>query len=161
MRSNDITNRVHSNRLLQNSLTFPWHLPDNIHISLTKRNNKKCKWQVLKIISQNKQPLAKMMMLTKQSKVHNETIWKSPYLRKFVSLDLANWLIYMETGESCCLKWSLSLTLCEIPWRFSSIWPNVKISLTLCKIPWPWEILFLPDISLTAMNPDKDGRMPG
>ena len=32
--------RVHSNRLLQNSLTFPWHLPDSIHISLTKRNNK-------------------------------------------------------------------------------------------------------------------------
>ena len=77
-----------------------------------------------------------MMMLTKQSKVHNETIWKSPYLRKFLSLDLANWLIYMETGESCCLRWSFSLTLCEIPWRFSSILTNVKISLTLCKIPW-------------------------
>ena len=33
-------NRVRSNRLLQNSLTFPWHLPDSILISLTKRNNK-------------------------------------------------------------------------------------------------------------------------
>ena len=22
-------------------------------------------------------------------------------------------------------------------------------------IPWPWEILFLPDISLMAMNPDE------
>ena len=32
--------RVHSNRLLQNSLTFPWHLPDSIHISLTKCNKK-------------------------------------------------------------------------------------------------------------------------
>ena len=34
------TSRVHSNRRHQNSLTFPWHLPDSIHISLTKRNNK-------------------------------------------------------------------------------------------------------------------------
>ena len=32
--------RVHSNRRHQNSLTFPWHLPDSIHISLTKCNNK-------------------------------------------------------------------------------------------------------------------------
>ena len=88
-----------------------------------------------------------MMMLTKQSKVHNETIWKSPYLRKF--LDLANWLVYMETGESCCLKWSYSLTLCEIPWRFSSILSNVKISLTLCKIPWQFPDLEKFYFSLT------------
>ena len=33
------SDRVHSNRLLQNSLTFPWHLQDGIHISLTKLNN--------------------------------------------------------------------------------------------------------------------------
>ena len=77
-----------------------------------------------------------MVMSTKQSKVHNETIWKSTDLRNFPSLDLANLSIYMETGESCCLKWSFSLTLCEIPWRLSSILPNVKISLTHCKIPW-------------------------
>ena len=57
-------------------------------------------------------------------------------IEKILSLDLANWSIYVETGESCCLKWSFSLTLCEIPWRFSLILPNVKISLTLCKIPW-------------------------
>ena len=90
-----------------------------------------------------------MMMLTKQSKVHNETIWKSPYLRKFLSLDLANWLINMETGESCCLKWSFSLTLCEIPSRFSSILPNVKISLTLRKIPWQFPDLEKFYFSLT------------
>ena len=58
------------------------------------------------------------------------------YLIKFLSLDLANWSIYVETEESCCPKWSFSLTLSEIPWRFSSILPNVKISLRLCKIPW-------------------------
>ena len=90
-----------------------------------------------------------MMILTKQCKVHNETIWKSPYLRKFLGLDLANWSIYMETGESCCLKWSFSLTLSEIPWRFSSILPNVKISLTLCKIPWQFPDLEKFHFSLT------------
>ena len=122
-----------------------------------------------------------MTMLTKQSKVHtdNETIWKSPYLRKFLSLDLANWSIYMETGESCCLKWSFSLTLCEIPWRFSSILPNVKISLTLCKIPWqfpdlekfhfsltfPWRLWTLPDakiwtcVTLTLTNCHENGTL--
>ena len=80
-------------------------------------------------------------------------------LRKFLCLDLTNWSIYVETGESCCLKWSFSLTLCEIPWHFSSILPNVKISLTLCKIPWQFpyleKFIFLPDISLTAMNPEE------
>ena len=63
---------------------------------------------------------------------------------------------------SCCLKWSFSLTLCEIPWRFSSILPNVKTSLTLCKIPWqfpdlekfyfsltfPWRLWTLTGITL-------------
>ena len=107
-------------------------------------------WKFLpKDQSQNKRPLAKMMMLTKQSKVHNETIWKSPYLWKFLSHDLANWSIYMETGELCCLKWSYSLTLCEIPWRLSSILPNVKISLTLCKIPWQFPDLEKFYFSLT------------
>ena len=71
--------------------------------------------------------------------------------------------MYVETGESCCLKWSFSLTLCEIPWRFSSILLNVKISLTLCKIPWqfpdlekfyfsltfPWRLWTLIDENLT------------
>ena len=38
-------------------------------------------------------------MSTKQSKVHNETIRKSTDLRNFLSLDLANWSIYMETGD--------------------------------------------------------------
>ena len=40
-----------------------------------------------------------MMMSTKQSSVHNETIWKSTDLRNFPSLDLANLSLYMETGE--------------------------------------------------------------
>ena len=71
------------------------------------------------------------------------------YLIKFLSLDLANWSIYVETGESCCLKWSFSLTLSEIPWRFSSILPNVKISLTLCKIPWQFPALEKFYFSLT------------
>ena len=144
--------RVHSNRLLQNSLTFPWHLPDNIHISLTKRNNKKCKWQVLKIISQNKRPLAKMMMLKKQSKVHNETIWKSPYLRKILSLHIhGDWRVML----------SKMVIFPDIMWNSMTFFINfaecqnfpdtLQNSLT---IPWPWEILFLPDISLTAMNPD-------
>ena len=55
----------------------------------------------------------------------------------------------METGESRCLKWSFSLTLSEIPWRFSSILPNVKISLTLCKIPWQFPDLDKFYFSLT------------
>ena len=55
----------------------------------------------------------------------------------------------MVTGESCCLKWSFSLTLCEIPWHFSSILPNVKISLTLCKIPWQFPDLEKFYFSLT------------
>ena len=71
------------------------------------------------------------------------------YLIKFLSLDLANWSIYVETGESCCLKWSFSLTLSEIPWCFSSILPNVKISLTLCKIPWQFPDLEKFYFSLT------------
>ena len=92
--------RVHSCRLLQNSLTFPWHLPDSIHISLTKCNKKKCKWQVLKSISQNKRPPSqKVMMSTKQSEVHNETIWKSTHLRKILSLNLANWSILDMRGD--------------------------------------------------------------
>ena len=90
-----------------------------------------------------------MVMSTKQSKVYNETIWKSTDLRNFPSLDLANLSIYMETGESCCLKWSFSLTLCEIPWRLSSILPNVKISLTHCKIPWQFTDLEKFYFSLT------------
>ena len=90
-----------------------------------------------------------MMMSTKQSLIHNETIWKSTYLRNFLSLDLVNWSINIETGESCCLKWSFSLTLCEIPWRFSSILPNVKTSLTLCKIPWQFPDLEKFYFSLT------------
>ena len=90
-----------------------------------------------------------MVMSTKQSKVHDETIWKSTDLRNFPSLDLANLSIYMETGESCCLKWSFSLTLCEIPWRLSSILPNVKISLTHCKIPWQFTDLEKFYFSLT------------
>ena len=89
------------------------------------------------------------MMSTKQSLIHNETIWKSTYLRNFLSLDLVNWSINIETGESCCLKWSFSLTLCEIPWRFSSILPNVKTSLTLCKIPWQFPDLEKFYFSLT------------
>ena len=68
-----------------------------------------------------------MVTSTKQSLV--------TYLRKFLSLDLGNWSISMETGESCCLKWSFSFTLCEIPWRFSSILPNVKISWHFVKFP--------------------------
>ena len=108
-----------------------------------------------------------MMMSTKQSEVHNETICINTYLRKFLSLDLANWSIYMETGESCSLKWSFSLTLCEIQWRFSSILPNVKISLTLCKIPWqfpdlrkfycsltfPWQLWTLDKLTLKQQGP--------
>ena len=144
-----IMSRVHSNRLLQNSLTFPWHRPDSIHISLTKPKNKNCKWQLLKSISQNKRPMAKMMMSTKQSSVHNMTIWKRTYLRKLPCLDLANWSIYMETRESCCLKCSFSLTLCEIPWRSSSILPNAKISRTLCKVPWQFPDLEKFYFSLT------------
>ena len=54
---------------------------------------------------------------------------------------------------------SFSLTLCEIPWRFSSILPNVKISLTLCKIPWQFPDLekfyFSLTFYLTAMNPEE------
>ena len=104
----------------------------------------------LKSISQNKRPLARMMMSTKQSLIHNETIWKSTYLRNFLSLDLViNCSINIETRESCCLKWSFSLTLCEIPWRFSSILPNVKTSLTLCKIPWQFPDLEKFYFSLT------------
>ena len=87
------------------------------------------------------------------------------YLIKFLSLDLAIWSIYLETGESCCLKWSFSLTLSEIPWRFSSILPNVKISLTLCKIPWQFPDLEKFYFSLTFpwrlwtlwTNVDPDG----
>ena len=71
------------------------------------------------------------------------------YLIKFLSLHLANWSIYVETEESCCPKWSFSLTLSEIPWRFSSILPNVKISLTLCKIPWQFPDLEKFYFSLT------------
>ena len=84
--------------------------------------------KVLKSISQNKRPLSDDDV--------NKTSPQWDYLIKFLSLDLAIWSIYLKTGESCCLKWSFSLTLSEIPWRFSSIFPNVKISLTLCKIPW-------------------------
>ena len=53
----------------------------------------------------------------------------------------------METGESCCL--SFSLTLCEIPWHFSSILQNVQISLTLCKFPWQFPDLEKFYFSLT------------
>ena len=55
----------------------------------------------------------------------------------------------METWEECCPKWSFSLTLSEIPWRFSSILPNVKISLTHCKIPWQFPDLEKFYFSLT------------
>ena len=77
------------------------------------------------------------------------TIWKRTYLRKLPCLDLANWSIYMETRESCCLKCSFSLTLCEIPWRSSSILPNAKISRTLCKVPWQFPDLEKFYFSLT------------
>ena len=46
-------------------------------------------------------------------------------------------------------KGSFFLTLCEIPWRFSSILPNAKISLTLCKIPWQFPDLEKFYFSLT------------
>ena len=55
----------------------------------------------------------------------------------------------MVTVESCCLKRSFSLTLCEIPWHFSSILSNVKISLTLYKIPWQFPDLEKFYFSLT------------
>ena len=84
-------------------------------------------------------------------------------MRKFRSLDFANWSMYVETGESRRLKWSFSLTFCEIPWRFSSILPNVKIFLTVDKIPWqfpdlekfyfsltfPWRLWTLSDNGLS------------
>ena len=76
-------------------------------------------------------------------------------IEKILSLDLANWSIYVETGESCCLKWSFSLTLCEIPWRFSLILPNVKISLTNFISHWlfpdSYEPCWLIDWSIVSV----------
>ena len=128
--------RVHSNRPHQNSLTFPWHLPDSIHISLTKRNNKSVDEGSKEHISKSATPFR---WWCQQNKLSLQ--WD--YLIKFLSLDLANWSIYVETGESCCPKWSFSLTLSEIPWRFSSILQMSK---------FPWHSAKFPDNSLTLRN---------
>ena len=54
-------------------------------------------------------------------------MWKSTYLRKFLSLDLANWSIYMKTRELYCLK---TANIPDIMWNsmtfFLSILPNAK-----------------------------------
>ena len=137
--------RVRSNRLLQNSLTFPWHLPDSIHISLTKRNNKSVNDRFYRAFLKISDLWQKWWC--QQNNV--KSIFEKVLIWENLCLDLANWSIYMVTGESCCLKWSFSLTLCEIPWHFSSILPNVKISLTLCKIPWQFPDLEKFYFSLT------------
>ena len=137
--------RVRSNRLLQNSLTFPWHLPDSIHISLTKRNNKSVNDRFYRAFLKISDPWQKWWC--QQNNV--KSIFEKVLIWENLCLDLANWSIYMVTGESCCLKWSFSLTLCEIPWHFSSILPNVKISLTLYKIPWQFPDLEKFYFSLT------------
>ena len=110
---------------------IPWHLPDSIHISLTKHNNKSVNDRFYRAFLKISDPWQKWWC--QQNNV--KSIFEKVLIWENLCLDLANWSIYMVTGESCCLKWSFSLTLCEIPWHFSSILPNVKISLTLCKNP--------------------------
>ena len=126
-------------------IKIPWHFPD---ISLTVFI---FPWQnvTISVDKGSKEHISKLATPFRWWCQQNKLSPQWDYLIKFLSLDLANWSIYVETGESCCPKWSFSLTLSEIPWRFSSILPNVKISLTLCKIPWQFPDLEKFYFSLT------------
>ena len=87
-----------------------------------------------------------MMMSTKQSLIHNETIWKSTYLRNFLSLNLVNWSINIETGESCCHVVLNS----HFPWHYVKFHDVFHQFCQMCKLPW--HFVKFPDNSLTLRN---------